>query len=248
VAITMIAVPADMNRPAERLFVWLGGGAFVLALAFCAYSYLITFGVANPDTRGAGGGATFDSLHLVVDIALFTLFAGHHSMFARESVKAWIARLVPEPLLRSVYVWTASVLLIVVCRCWLPIGPDFYEATGWQAGGHAGLQIGGLALIAASVRKIDALQLAGIRAGSTSEMLQATGPYRLVRHPLYLGWMLAVFGAAHMTADRLVFATITSAYLIVAIPWEERALDRAFPGRYLQYKQQVRWRVVPFIY
>src|SRR5262249_55916468 len=99
-----------------------------------------------------------------------------------------------------------------------------------------------------SVRMIDALQLAGIHRAIASETLQAGGPYRFVRHPVYLGWMLVVFGAAHMTGDRLVFAAMTSAYLIVAIPWGEQALDRAFPGAYAEYRRLVRWRVVPFVY
>ena len=57
-----------------------------------------------------------------------------------------------------------------------------------------------------------------------------------------------VFGAAHMTADRLAFAVLTSAYLVVAIPWEERALERAFGVQYVTYRRSVRWRVIPFVY
>src|SRR5262249_3167132 len=105
-------------------------------------------------------------------------------------------------------------------------------------------------LIALSVRAIDALELAGIRqpadvAGTT---LQITGPYGLVRHPLYLGWVLAVFGAARMTGDRLTFAAISTFYLVVAVPWEERSLSRTFGASYEAYKKRVRWRIVPFMY
>jgi protein-S-isoprenylcysteine O-methyltransferase Ste14 len=78
--------------------------------------------------------------------------------------------------------------------------------------------------------------------------LQTTGPYRLVRHPLYLGWMLVVFAPANMTGDRLFFAVITSAYLIAAIPWEERSLVKAFGETYVRYKEQVRSRVIPYVY
>ena len=60
--------------------------------------------------------------------------------------------------------------------------------------------------------------------------------------------MFAVFGAAHMTGDRLAFAVISTAYLVVAIPWEERSLLRVFGEEYARYKQQVRWRVVPYLY
>jgi protein-S-isoprenylcysteine O-methyltransferase Ste14 len=108
--------------------------------------------------------------------------------------------------------------------------------------------VAGLLLIAASVGVIDGLELAGIRSNPRPSALQARGPYRLVRHPLYLGWMLAVFGAATMTFDRLVFAVITTLYLVVAVPWEERSLERAFGEAYTRYKARVRWRMVPFVY
>ncbi len=105
---------------------------------------------------------------------------------------------------------------------------------------------------------IDPLELAGIRtpdedagAGTTParpSALQIAGPYRLVRHPLYLGWILVVFGAAHMTGDRLAFAVISSFYLLVAVPWEERSLRQSFGEDYDRYKRLVRWRVVPYLY
>ena len=93
---------------------------------------------------------------------------------------------------------------------------------------HAAVQLYGVGLIAQSVRGIDPLELAGIRRESARGPLQIRGPYALVRHPLYFGWVLAVFGAAHMTGDRLAFAAITTLYLVIAIPWEERSLVRCF--------------------
>ncbi len=74
------------------------------------------------------------------------------------------------------------------------------------------------------------------------------GPYRWVRHPLYLGWALAVFGAAHMTGSRLLFAAISTAYLVLAVPFEERSLLRAFGDAYAQYQRAVPWRILPFVY
>ena len=91
--------------------------------------------------------------------------------------------------------------------------------------------------------------MAGIRSPSAGNppTLQEKGPYRWVRHPLYLGWMLATFGAAHMTADRLAFAAISSVYLLMAMPWEERSLERAFPDHYPRYRQRVRWKLIPYV-
>jgi protein-S-isoprenylcysteine O-methyltransferase Ste14 len=123
-----------------------------------------------------------------------------------------------------------------------------YEVVGWRAAAHASVQVAGLLLIAGAVRKIDALELAGIREHTGHQPLQITGPYRWVRHPLYLGWMLATFGAAHMTGDRLVFSGISALYLIVAMPIEERALRRSLGETYARYEQRVRWRVVPYLY
>jgi protein-S-isoprenylcysteine O-methyltransferase Ste14 len=241
-----------MSRSFDRLFAWLGGAMFIGSLAFCAYSYLIRWSaLGEPVVPFQVGGLrpTRSSISAAVfDGGLMLLFAVHHSIFARDRVKAWLSQVVPQRLLRSVYVWTASLLLVGVCLLWVPIGGDVYHTTGWRAVLHACVQLIGLSLIASSVRSIDALELAGIRQRPSSEALQSVGPYRLVRHPLYLGWILAVFGAAHMTGDRLVFAAVTTAYILVAIPWEERALASLFGGEYQIYARRVRWRLIPYIY
>jgi len=223
----------------DRLFVWAGGGLFVASLAICAYSYFIRWSAG-----GAGGGwpAT------VVDTTLLSAFALHHSLFARDRVKRWLVRHVPDSLLRSVYVWTASLLLIVACVFWQPIGGDLYQAQGVRAALHVIVQLLGVWLIARSVATIDPLDLAGIQPRQQAERLQIVGPYRLVRHPLYFGWVLVVFGASHMTRDRLAFAVLTTLYLAIAIRWEERSLTAAFGEDYERYQQQVRWKLVPYLY
>jgi protein-S-isoprenylcysteine O-methyltransferase Ste14 len=111
------------------------------------------------------------------------------------------------------------------------------------------VQAGGLVLTALGTRAIDPLELAGIRAPAARPSdLQVRGAYRLVRHPLYLGWLLMVFAPPHMTGDRLTFAIVTSTYLLIAIPWEEQSLERTFGTAYRDYKSRVRWRVVPYVY
>jgi protein-S-isoprenylcysteine O-methyltransferase Ste14 len=222
-----------------RVFVWLGGALFVASLALCAWTYLVALGRPLP---AAGWQA------IAGDAALITIFALHHSLFARDGPKAWLGRRVPARLLRSVYVWVASLLLILVCVLWRPIGGEVYHATGIRAIAHAAIQLAGVWITARGVARIDPLELAGIRPADDAQRLQVTGPYRWVRHPLYLGWMLAVFGAAHMTGDRLAFAAITTIYLMVAIPWEERSLRRSFGEEYTRYVREVTWRMIPFIY
>jgi protein-S-isoprenylcysteine O-methyltransferase Ste14 len=230
---------------AQRAFVWLGGALFVGSLAYCAWWFLVRlsrpFDAAQGEPMTAWGS-------FAVDILLVTVFAVHHSVLAREGVKARVARLIPAPLVRSAYVWIASLLLIMVCALWAPIGGDIYHATGWRAVIHAAIQLSGVWLIAQSVRGIDPLELAGIRRESARGPLQVRGPYAIVRHPLYFGWVLALFATAHMTGDRLAFAVITTLYLVIAIPWEERSLVRSFGDDYIRYTRQVRWRIVPFIY
>jgi protein-S-isoprenylcysteine O-methyltransferase Ste14 len=222
-----------------RVFVWLGGALFVGSLAYCAWWYAVALAPPAP-------GPVWPAV--AADTLLVGVFALHHSVFAREAVKARLARVIPPLLFRSVYVWTASLLLIGVCTLWVRVGGDMFRASGVLVPLHIAVQLSGVWLIAQSVRGIDALELAGIRREAERGPLQIKGPYALVRHPLYLGWVLAVFGAAHMTGDRLAFAAITTAYLMVAIPWEERSLRRTFGEDYARYARAVRWRIVPFIY
>lgn len=236
----------------ERLFVWAGGALFVGSLALAAWWYLIWLGRARPF---AGWRP------LLYDAMLFSIFAWHHSLFARDKVKQSIAVVIPTRLLRSLYVWTASTLLMLVCLLWQAVGGELYTAHGLRAVALVFVQLTGVWMIAQSVRAIDPLDLAGIRQPlgacsrnsdtllvTTEDALQVGGPYRLVRHPLYLGWILAVFGHPSMTGDRLAFAAITTLYLVIAIPWEERSLANSFGEAYRQYQQRVRWRVIPFIY
>ncbi|HKB12849.1 MAG TPA: isoprenylcysteine carboxylmethyltransferase family protein [Vicinamibacterales bacterium] len=223
---------------AARAFVWLGGALFVVALAWCAWWYLFE---AGRDRPFGGGGA------IAVDTALFTIFALHHSVFARDAAKRWLDR-IPPNLVRSVYVYAASLLLIFVCVAWRPIGGEIYRAEGMLEPALIALQLIGLAVIARSVARIDPLELAGIHPPRSTDGLQTSGPYRWVRHPLYFGWLLAVFGTPHLTGDRLTFAVISVAYLVTAVLWEERSLLRVFGDDYGRYQREVRWRIIPFIY
>src|SRR6266849_5596649 len=109
-----------MEKLFERLFVWLGGVMFVGSLGFCAYSYIVRWSVPHDRHPSA----------LVFDAVLFSVFAMHHSVFARTRVKDWLSLVVPERLLRSVYVSISSLLLVTVCVVWRPIGGEVYRQTG----------------------------------------------------------------------------------------------------------------------
>src|SRR5262245_28760693 len=120
-------------NPFERVVRWAGGAIFVGALAFCAYTFLFVW----------SNGAEFSGAALATNVVFFTIFAAHHSVFAREPVKRMVAQVVPDRLLRSTYVWIASLLLIAVCGFWRPIGGTIYDVDGWRAVLHAGGQVTG---------------------------------------------------------------------------------------------------------
>ena len=228
-----------MTKFIERVFVWTGGALFIGSLGATAWLYGRQFGLP----REPAGWRS-----LVVDAALIAGFAAHHSVFAREPAKRLLARAIPERLLRAVYVWIASLLLVGVGLAWQAVGGSLYRldgAAGWIV---TAVQASGCWLIARSVRAIHPLELAGIRPPGRGEELQVRGPYALVRHPLYLGWLLIVFFPAHLTGDRLAFAVLTTVYLVVAIRWEERSLEQVFGASYARYQQRVRWRIVPYVY
>jgi protein-S-isoprenylcysteine O-methyltransferase Ste14 len=223
---------------AERAFVWLGGGIFIASLGVCAFAFLFAWGRGGP----------YDAAAVAPDAVLLTAFALHHSVFARASVKQRLRTIIPDRLERPLYVWVASVLLILVCVFWRPIGGELYEVGGAARVALAVAELLGVWLIARAVAGLDALELAGIRRHNRQESLQRGGVYRLVRHPLYLGWTLVVFATPHMTGDRFAFAVLTSVYLAAAVPFEERSLVQTFGDDYARYRSTVRWRIVPFIY
>jgi protein-S-isoprenylcysteine O-methyltransferase Ste14 len=201
-----------------------------------------------------------------INITIFALFALQHSLFARTRVKRRVARLIDARLERSAYVWISSALLVGVCVGWRPIPGVLYRADGVVRGVLFAVQAAGVLLVLKGAGVIDALELAGIRQvmsdrpappeGGTSvapdvpphSPLQIRGPFRVIRHPIYAGWMLMVFAVPTMTANRLLFAAISSAYLILAIPWEETSLFEAHGDRYRAYQRTVRWRLVPGVW
>lgn len=182
-----------------------------------------------------------------IDVALFVVFSLHHSLFASRRLKRWLRRVLPETLLRSSYVWVASLLLMAACALWQPVPGVVWSVTGGARLLPLASAAAGLYLTLAGVRRLDPLELAGIRPVSSGPLV-TRWPYSLVRHPLYLGWFLIVFGVPTMTASRLVMAVASSLYLVIAIPWEERRLLAAYGESYRDYQHRVLWRAVPGVY
>ena len=231
--------------PRALLFTRLGALAFFCSLAYFLFSYLTTFG--EPEASGGIAGA------LTWNVALFTIFALHHSVFARERVRAAIASVLPQPLERSFYVWVASVMFIAVCALWRPVPGVAWRVDGPLVWVLRAVQVAGGWLTLRSAVVLDIRELAGLtsvaRTRPTGDIeFRTSGPYGWVRHPIYTGWFLMVFAATPMTMTRLVFAVVSCAYLIVAIPFEERSMVKAAAGAYERYRKQVPWRLLPRIY
>ena len=254
----------DSGRAATRtarLFAWIGAAVFVLSLSYFVYSYWTVF--------GAGVDGPLRASAVVWNVLLFSAFALHHSVFAREGIRHALTQAL-GPLERSFYVWVASLLFIAVCWLWLPLPGVIWDVADAGLGGAARvillfLQIGGISFSVYSAAALDAWELAGIRQlnsqlpttnarplptrNSQNEFeFKTTGPYGLVRHPIYLGWFLIVFAVGTMTMTRFVFAVVSCIYLLVAIPFEERSLRRSTNGAYDRYMQQVPRKLLPGLY
>lgn len=235
-------------RSAALAFAWTGALVFVVSLSFFLYCYEIRYGRATTDGRVVAA--------VGVNLLLFSIFALHHSILARSGAKRWLRRCVPAALERSTYTWVASTLLIAVCEWWRAVPGELYSLHGVFAGCGYGVQVLAVALVAQGSKTIDVLDLAGVRpvldAGRGRAPrhvpLATTGAYGFVRHPVYFAWMLFVFGSPHMTATRFTFAAISTAYLAVAIPFEERSLIDLFGADYRGYQRKVRWRMIPGLY
>jgi protein-S-isoprenylcysteine O-methyltransferase Ste14 len=226
----------------KKFFRWSGALVFLLSLLSFLAMYSIRLRVPAPDD----GSALRDA---IANVVLFTVFALHHSVMARTGAKTWLTRVVPADLERSVYVWIASVLFLAVCWLWQPLPGVVWEVRGPGLALRLA-QTFGIALTIAAARIVGVWELAGVQQPDLSKPIEfkVAGPFSLVRHPIYLGWVLMVFATPVMTTSMLLFAVVSTVYLIAAIPLEERSLLEAFPEKYRAYQQQMRWRLIPFVW
>jgi methanethiol S-methyltransferase len=231
-----------------RAVVLAGGVLFVASLlGFLEFHFRRWQVPADPMTPGATVTAG------AIDLALFTVFALHHSVFARLGVRDWVRSRLSPRYERSFYVWISSALFILVYAAWRPVPGILWSVSGWPSAPFVAAQVTGIVIAVAAARRLDVFDLSGIRQAfdrptTRPVELVTSGLYGLVRHPIYLGWVLLVWLPPVMTGTRLAFAAISTAYLVAVVPLEERGLVRALGNAYREYCAQVRWRMVPYVY
>jgi protein-S-isoprenylcysteine O-methyltransferase Ste14 len=224
------------------------------AVSLFAVLYSIGF-VGNfiaPKTIDFGGAAPLPEA-LAVDIVLLGLFAIQHSVMARPAFKRWWSRIIPAAAERSTYVLLTSLLLLFLFWQWRPIPTAIWQREGLAAALLAGLQWIGWLVALASTFMIDHFDLFGLRQGFEAlRAVKRAEPsfkmpllYRIVRHPLMLGLLIAFWATPVMTAGHLLFAVMTTAYILVALQFEERDLTAVFGETYEQYRKEVPM-LVPF--
>ena len=185
---------------------------------------------------------------LAVNVALMSLFAVQHSVMARKPFKQWWTQYVPRSIERSVYVLFASLALLLLFWQWRPMPTIVWHIEEPEmAAVIMGLSFLGWVFVFASTFLINHFELFGLHqvandlAGRKMPMQTFRTPlfYKFVRHPIYLGFIIAFWAAPTMSVGHLLFAAVTTAYILVGILLEERDLIEMFGDDYRRYKEQV---------
>lgn len=216
---------------------------FVYAIGFVGNMQLL------PTTIDSGASAAPLAETLLVDLALLGLFAVQHSVMARRGFKRWWTRLIPEAVERSTFVLAATAALALLLWQWRPIAEPVLWSVDDPLGRlflHGVFWLGWSVLLI-STFLINHFELFGLRqvwANLRGQALPAPvfrTPlfYRHVRHPIYLGFVLAFWSTPQMTAGHLLFAAACTGYILIGIWFEERDLVAQFGQRYRVYRQQV---------
>ncbi len=246
--------PEPQGTSPMRRIAFFTYGVISYAIFFAVFCYACGFvgnlfvpkGMDSAPTMGFGAA-------ILVNLCLLTVFALQHSVMARPSFKRVWTQVIPEPLERSTYTLFSSLAMILLFALWQPVGGTIWTVSNPIG---AGILWGGFAfgwlLVLVSTFQINHFDLFGLRQvwlyllGRPYTPLQFRTPflYRFVRHPLYVGWFFAFWATPTMTATHLLFALVTSAYILVAIQLEERNLADALP-EYKEYRKGVPM-LIPF--
>lgn len=224
-----------------------GSLAYLLFLATFLYAVAFVGGFGVPSTLD--GPPTTDLLTaLAIDAGLLGLFAVQHSVMARRSFKRWWTQIVPWAIERSTYVLAASLALDLLFWQWRPLGGVVWNiehpalrAIVWAIFAWGWLQV---LVVTFYINHFDLFGLRQVWLHAVGRHYTRVGfatpaPYRVVRHPLYVGFLLAFWATPTMTAAHLLFAVATTGYILLAIQFEERDLVHEHGGQYEEYRRRV---------
>jgi methanethiol S-methyltransferase len=212
---------------------------FLYAVGFVG-GFVVPRSIDSVPNQGIG-------IAMLMDAALLGIFAVQHSVMARPAFKRVLTRFIPEAAERSTYVLMSSLALILMFRFWEPMGGVVWSVQSSLGSAllHVGFALGWLTVLVTTFL-INHFDLFGLRQVWKFFRRQryvplkfvTPGPYKLVRHPLYVGWLLAFWCTPQMTLAHLVFAVMTTAYILVAIRLEERDLVTVHGDDYLEYRRK----------
>jgi protein-S-isoprenylcysteine O-methyltransferase Ste14 len=230
-----------------------GAAAYVAFLGTILYAIGFVAGLVVPKTIDTGSiGPVGEAL--AIDVLLLTLFAVQHSVMARKPFKRWLTQFIPASIERSTYVLLASLALILVFWQWRPLPIIVWQLSDpTMAMALLGLSMVGWLIVFLSTFMINHFELFGLHQVLLNLIgRRAAEPrfktrllYKIVRHPIYLGFIIAFWATPMMTAGHLLFSLVTTAYIFVGIALEERDLIELFGDEYRRYRQRVA-TLIPF--
>jgi protein-S-isoprenylcysteine O-methyltransferase Ste14 len=236
------------SRSGGRLFAFLYGLVAYIVF-FVTFLYAIGFvcGLVVPKTVDTGAEVPMAEA-LIVDLLLMSVFAIQHSVMARRQFKQWWTQFVPKSVERSTYVLLASLALILLFWQWRPIQAEVWHIDNAQiAMAVTALSFLGWLIVLTSTFLINHFELFGLHQVTNNFVGQPMPAprfrtplyYKFVRHPIYLGFIIAFWAAPTMSVGHLLFAAVTTAYIFVGILLEERDLIHQFGDDYRRYKNRV---------